>query len=477
MSANENERLFERVRVHAFRNLDFRKRETTNLILDEHVYKEGETIGPDFQRIVAFRPSVLVFADDQPGANFGHDCRYLLYDATTGDLHREVAAQFPPIKDARQPKTLRPFHEPVRLIENPDLFRPIWPVWRCPIIIPEGKRYAILFSGMSNRRHLNDLEFLYRTLIDCYYFDTKNIYALSYDGTLNTQDGMQVNWPGDGTAYRIKITGAGTHAAFDTAIDDLKGRLKSQDTLLIHTNNHGGYDGTPGTANLCTYPNWAGYYANDFASKLNQLPRFRQLIVMMEQCHSGGFNAPIIAKSTADATSIASAVKETDNSWGDANWDFFARDWIAAQAGNDPYGAALAFNADTDADGKIEAEEAYGYANAIHYSGDSPVYQENSEAGGDIALGQEYVIWWWWCRLLYQSLEQYRLKLPPPEYYRRLGRIQPELARLTTELDRTSEKLRAEYAEKVQAVIAPAFEKGVIRPKASRAPKRRSRSR
>ncbi len=50
MSANENERLFERVRVHAFRNLDFRKRETTNLFLDEHVYKEGETIGPDFQR-------------------------------------------------------------------------------------------------------------------------------------------------------------------------------------------------------------------------------------------------------------------------------------------------------------------------------------------------------------------------------------------------------------------------------------------
>ena len=41
----------------------------------------------------------------------------------------------------------------------------------------------ILYSGMSNMRHLNDLEFCYRMLIDRYAFDPKNIYVLNYDGT------------------------------------------------------------------------------------------------------------------------------------------------------------------------------------------------------------------------------------------------------------------------------------------------------
>lgn len=467
MSAKENERLFERVRVHAFRGLSYEQRATTNLFLDERIYKEGETIGPEFQRIVAYRPSALVFADDQPGANYGHSCRYLLYDATTGEFQREVAARFPPIVDAKQRKTLRAFHEPVRLVENRDLFYLYPPIWRCPIVIPDGKRYAILFSGMSNRRHLNDLEFSYRMLIDRYAFDPKNIYALSYDGTLNTQDGVQVTWPGDGTAYRIKITGQGTRAQFDAAIDDLKGKLKADDLLFIHTNNHGGYDGTPGTANLCTYPSWTGYYANDFANKLNQLPKFRSLIVMMEQCHAGGFINPIIAKSTAAATSVSAAVKEPDSSWGTADWDYFARDWIAAQAGHDPYGTLLAFNADTNGNGKIEAEEAFGYANAVHYSGDSPTFGESSEAGGDIALGQQYIVWWWWCHILYEVLEPYRLKLPPPEFYARLHRVQPKLSELTAELDKSSERLRKQYAAKVAAVIAPAFEK--------KGPRRKSR--
>jgi hypothetical protein len=122
-----------------------------------------------------------------------------------------------------------------------------------------------------------------------------NIYALSYDGTLNTGR-RQTRWPGDNTNYRIQLTGDGTRAALEDALDAVKGRIKRDDLLLIHTNNHGGYDGMPGTANLCTYPNWDGYYANDFANKLAELPTYRKLIVMMEQCHAGGFNNPIITR-------------------------------------------------------------------------------------------------------------------------------------------------------------------------------------
>jgi len=463
-----NETLAHRVRAHAFGTLTFDRREMVNLYLDERIYNQGETIGPAHQEIVAQRPSILVFADDEPGANFGHTCRYLLYDANTGNFHREAPARFPPIADVREPKTLHAFHEPVQFQVNPVRFK-LWPpIWRCPIIIPEGTRYAILFSGMSNKRHLNDMEFLYRTLIDIYHFDAAHIYVLNYDGTLNTQDGVQVHWPGDGTAYRIHVTGQGNRAGFEAAIDNLKTKLKPLDTLLIHCNNHGDSDtpdgGTtwvPGTSYLCTYPSWGTYHNADFSNKLGELPKFRQLIVMLEQCHAGGFNASILAKSTATATSVASAATEFQNSYvsADGNWDPFARDWIAAQTGHNPFGATLAFNPDANHNGRIEAREAFDYANTVRDPRDSPNFSQDSPAGGDIALGQDYIVWWWWCLILREVLEPYRLKLPPQEYYHHLNRLQPEFKKLTAGLDKTSDELRKEITTKVTALVGSAFKK------------------
>jgi hypothetical protein len=466
MPDERQDRILQRVRAHAFDTLAYDKRATTNLYLDEHTYEQGQSIGPASQKIVARRPSILVFADDNPRANFGHECRYLLYDPGTGDFHGPVPARFPPIPDVRQPKTLEPFHEPIRFVERATWFHRWPPIWRCPIIVPDGARYAILFSGMSNRRHLNDMEFLYRTLIDVYAFEASNIYALTYDGTLNTQDGVQTLWPGDGTAYRINITGQGNRAAFEAAVDSLKTRMHSRDTLLIHCNNHGdsdtpdgGITWVPGTAYLCTYPSWGNYYNADFSAKLAELPKFRQLIIMLEQCHSGGFNASILANSPATATSVASAATEYQNSYvtWDGNWDPFARDWIAAQAGLDPFGAALAFNPDADGDGGIQADEAYAYANAVRDPRDSPNFSQSSAAGADIVLGQQYRVWWWWCRILFEAIEKYRIKLPPEEYLERLHRIQPELAKLTARLDEVSNDLRREMKEKVDSLVGPAF--------------------
>jgi len=67
------------------------------------------------------------------------------------------------------------------------------------------------------------------------------------------------------------------------------------------------------------------------------------------------------------------------------------------------------------------------------------------------------VIWWWWCPLLKEALEQYRVKLPPAEYYRRLRRIQPALAELIARLDKRSDELRREIAGKVGNLVASAF--------------------
>jgi Peptidase C13 family len=453
---NNQDDVLDRIRSHAFTSIPPSRRETTNLYLDRRPKEKGEVLGPSFQNITAEETAILVFADDEPLANFGHRCRYLLYHPTTARLVKEIPARFPPYLN-KVPETFEAFHEPIRV--QPVSSYHVPPILRCPILIPRGNRYAVLYSGMSNLRHLNDLEFCYRTLLDRYGFDPANIYVLNYDGTLDTQNGIPNKWPGDGTAYRIKVTGQGNRSGFQAALQELKGKLKSDDTLFIHTNNHG--DNSNNQSFLCAYPNWGVYWANDFCSDLGSLPAYQSLLVMMEQCNSGGFNAPVLASSTAKNTSIASAAIASQSSYAspDGNWDSFARDWIAAQAGHDPYGASLASNPDTDGDGVIEAEEAFSYALSVQNPSDSPNYNESSEPGGDIALGQQYILWWWWCILVLPILEkQYYGKTPDPAFYAKLHKVTPELQRLLVPmLDLTATDTRKKVASKIESIVETAF--------------------
>jgi hypothetical protein len=452
--ANIEKSLTHRIQEDAFRALLGAKLESTNLYIDEEIRAKGQHIGPEFDKILAERETIVVFVDEEPRANFSHPCRYRLYDAKTAELYRDTPARFPPYTK-KVPETLRGFHLPVEVRPNPDIFK-VKPAFKCPIIVPDGARYAILFAGMSNKRHINDVEFLYRTLVDRYAFPKANIQVLSYDGTLNTQDGVQSTWPGDGTPYRMKITGQGNQAGLEAALDNVKSKIKQSDLLLIHTNNHGGNNG-PGQSFLCTYPNWGAYFAADFGNKLAQLPKYRALIVMMEQCHAGGFNQYVITKSTAAATSIASAAVETKNSYvsADGNWDPFARDWIAAQAGHTPNGGALASNPDNNGDGKIQAKEAYNYALSVQDPLDSPNYSESSAAGGDIVLGQQYLVWWVWCPILIQYLEPHYLRLPPEQFYQIINeRLTPQLREMVANAARDNTVSKDAEAKLKQLVDA-----------------------
>jgi len=396
--------------------LSWQSARSANLSIDTSVRAKGVDIMAYKQRIALERDTILVFADDAPLYNWAHPCRYLLHDAKTGEFYREIKAQFPPYMNEDTPKTFQAFHQPTRIVEA-ELHYPVLPKLRCPIRWLKGQRYAVLFSGASNNRHTNDLEFLYRTLRDIYSFPAANIYVLNYDGSINYSGNPKpvTSWPGDSTAYRMPIHGKGTKADLDTVLDTLKAKLKADDLLLLHTNNHGGHNGTE--SYLCTYSG-ADYLASDFASKMSTLPKFNCLMVMMEQCHSGGFNAPILTHSTANFTSVSSACEELKNSIGGAHFDPFARDWIAAIAGSTPYGGALASNPDTDGTGKVAAHEAHNYADLVKDPYDTPVYSASSVAAGNFHLGQRYgYIWPIYCRLLVEILTPYYLRKPIPEFY------------------------------------------------------------
>jgi len=432
--------------------LSWRAAQSTNLYVESNVLTKGRDILAYKQRIPIDSDTVMVFADDAPQYNWAHSCRYLLHDAKTGEFYREVKAQFPPYLSKEPPKTFQVFHQPVRLVDA-GLYYPIRPRLRCPIRWQKGKRYAVLFAGASNNRHTNDLEFLYRTLRDIYGFPAANIYVLNYNGTVDYSGNPQPvgNWPGVCTAYRMPVNGSGTKADLDAVFDTLATNLSADDLLLIHTNNHGGHNGTE--SYLCTYSG-ADYLASDFANKLGTLPNFNCLMVMMEQCHAGGFNSPILAHSTAAYTSVSSACEELRSSIGGAEFDPFAQDWIAAMAGNTPYGGALASNPDTDGSGKVSAREAHNYASAIHHTYDTPIYNESSLVAGNYHLGQRYwYIWPIYCRLLVEILRPYYIRKPIPEFYEILHeKLIPNLREIEDKLSGVSASQEAELKKALVAL-------------------------
>jgi Peptidase C13 family len=452
------EDVFELVKAKAFRRLTPKQTRNTNLYLDQRVRQAGETLGPKIQKITLDAPSILVFADDEPQANFAHSCRYLLFNPETGDLRNEIPARFPPYL-SKAPESLMPFHQPVRFVPNPNLYH-TWASFRCPALIPDGNRYAILYAGMTDTRHLNDLEFCYRMLEDMYGFSASNIYVLNYDGTLNTKDGPPGNWPGDNTPYRIQVTGQGTQKAFQAAFNDLATKIGADDLLFIHTNNHG--DNTSGQSYMCQYPDWDSYWSSDFCTDMSVLPNFKSLVVMMEQCNSGGFNAPVIAASPATNTSIAAAAISTESSYAsaDGNWDVFAYEWIAAQFGHNPDGSALSSNPDTNHDGVIEADEAYDYAQA-NDTVDTPCFDESSAAGGNITLTQQYEFYWMWCIIWWPILVKYYPILPnppDPQFYQKLQKVLPEIQKeIIPILNSSGAAARTQAAPKIEAALARVF--------------------
>lgn len=378
-----------------FRSLNAQRR--VNLSIYDEILNVGETLRVFNQEVVIRRNTAFVLADLAPQCNWAHPCQWCLHDTDTGELYQKMDASFPPSQLRRNPERVEVFHAPVRLLDTQRMR-----AHRRAGIAPRlnalanhpGQRYAILFSGDSNNRHVNDIEFLYRTLIDVNAFNPANIHVLNHDGTINYDGGPTPvgNWPGDNTAYRMVVNGQGTRADFQATFATLAGQIRPEDLLFIHTNNHGAGPGD-GVNDfcLCAYDaanDWVAYFVNDFVTDLGVLPGFDVLMVMMEQCRSGGFINPIINNTPARWTHVATAVQASDYSLSGANFDPFAEDWIAGIAGQYPNGGGLAQVVDTNGDGRISAAEAFAYADAVHHAGDTPTSNQTpAGAGAWIFLG------------------------------------------------------------------------------------------
>jgi hypothetical protein len=204
--------------------------------------------------------------------------------------------------------------------------------------------------------------------VDRFAFDPGDIRVLIGDASLTERCGRSPLWSGgDGRSrFRMQVTGRGDKAALRDALWALKLKIRPADLLFIHTSGHGFDVSTRDSPEAALMTHLGGPFgAKEFCTDLAALPPHRALIALMAQCHSGGFNEPVVRASHAMQTYIASAVPlgMLANVTPDGCWNAFACNWIAALGESTD---ASPVDADTERHDSITMCEAFAYAARVN---------------------------------------------------------------------------------------------------------------
>jgi hypothetical protein len=288
---------------------------------------------------------------------------------------------------------------------------------RIPIeLIPEfrdPRKYAILFSGgidKSNNhiRYWNDLKFMYSTLINKYGFSKNNFAVLYADGKgLDTQ--MPVHY-------------SATQTNLETVFDLLRKDSTGKDFVFIFTTNHGGgfcnaglqYLGTmyydlggrfdanvdEGAADIIVEKkynmdlnsdgdkfdtvswdeelcSWGGSIFDDDLGNMFANLKYKTMVIVMEQCFSGGLIRDIGQNRTNMVIMSAAAESEVSYSMNSGSYDEFSYYFTCAINGADPSGKTV--NADTNNDKKVSMVEAFNYARSKDTQPETSQYEDSGD--------------------------------------------------------------------------------------------------
>ena len=289
-----------------------------------------------------------------------------------------------------------------------------------------GKKYAVLIAGgaspaNNHLRYWNDLKTMYSILTSEGYA-AANIYVIYANGVAK-----DASMPVNHSASKANIA---------TVFNQLAAKMKSNDTLYIMVNDHGGgclttavgpygpglYGGVIDANNDETldaisesainvdlngdgdkndtvkvdesFSLWYDSITDDeFGAEVNKISNYRKMIIQMKQCFSGGF----VEDLTTANRIVMSSCSPTQLSWShtSGNYGEFTYYYFAALTGNKPDGSG-SVNADANGNGKVSILEAYNYARSHDTRPEMPLYEDNGvrpplsgamPAGGEGALG------------------------------------------------------------------------------------------
>jgi hypothetical protein len=366
--------------------------------------KEKLLIGPHTYEVE--NEAFLVVIDEAPGAFWTHPVCYELHEVETGEVikirekypleNKNIKAELtelhiPDLPHLRKRKEDDDFFKLARLelglvekrfkLVSFDLSRPC-----------VANRHALFVAGMDNMPHFRtDFVIMRNILIERYGYDPDNITIVM----------------GDGAGYPdLPVDYSGTVADLDSALDEYAvggaRELGPDDCLFIYTFNHGDWDGTPdGDVSLCMEPAWDEYRATAFRTKLDNI-NCGDLIVAMNQCHSGGFIDEVITTTGPIHVAIMTACRRDQSAYPTAvgshgylsvalyaalNWEFPA----AIDPAFPGYIAGAITAQDSNNDGIVSASEAWTYVHdemhAHHWSTlngiETPQYGESAVGDGN----------------------------------------------------------------------------------------------
>ncbi len=327
--------------------------------------------------------SWFIFADDMPGANWEHPCRYMLIEPGGRRLSIKNWTR-PPRMIKRMKKVISRRRERVISMESSwsggdkgEMVRPryaksaehLWAV----IISGGGSQYS------NYVRYWNDISSIYKCLVNTYEYLDDHIYVLCSDGldpAPDRSDGTNSDPDLDGDGDE-DIMYSATVDNLQAVFDELSGLIGPQDMLFVYATDHGSSEGGWETVLVMWDPS-PDLQDDVFADMLDQV-ECRDVVTVWEQCYSGGFLDDLHGPNRV----FSSAARYDEPSWAmppEYEYDEYVFYWTAAVNWEDAYGNPV--DADANDDGVVDMHEAFLFAEEHDTADETPQYDENPEGYG-----------------------------------------------------------------------------------------------
>ncbi len=222
--------------------------------------------------------------------------------------------------------------------------------------------YAVLYNGSSGYYvFMNDLKFMFRTLVNDFGYTKQNIVVLSYDGSYYDLDGVA------GSDDDLPAT----RANLDSIFTELEGIVTDGDVFFFFATDHGTKasdtphsDCTDAALRVYSGDNiWEENLA-EFIDRLDTETRSITKILLFNTCYAGGMIQELSALDYPVMISAGSKECEKSNyryapcdTFVSCNHNAYSYYWTAAMHGSSPDGT-ISMNADYNNDGYISVSEA-----------------------------------------------------------------------------------------------------------------------
>ncbi len=226
--------------------------------------------------------------------------------------------------------------------------------------------YAVLYNGSSGSYiFMNDLKFIFRTLINDFGYTKENIIVISYDGSYFDLDGV----------YGSDIDLPATRANVDSIFTVLQGIVTDGDVFFFFATDHGRKDAdTPHSdctdAALRVYSGDNIWEENlvEYIDRLDTDTRSITKILVFNTCFAGGMIAELSQLDYPLMISTGSRPCEKSyyhfspcDTFVSCDHNAHSYYWTAAMHGSSPDGSKT-MNADYNNDGSVSVSEAVRFA-------------------------------------------------------------------------------------------------------------------